>query len=90
MEQMQEMEYSKQLMMEISILNFTVYDLILYMDTHPYDMEAKEYYGRFQKSLMMKQKEFAMKFYPLMQCYCDGRKDWSWENGPLPWEGGCR
>lgn len=90
MEQMVDMNYRNKLIKEISVLSFAVYDLNLFLDTHPHDMEARAYFAEYNKALIQKEKEFAMRYNPLMQTYCDGNKDWCWNTAPLPWEGGCR
>lgn len=90
MNQMDDMECRKNLLWEISALSFALYDMNLFLDTHPHDAEAKAYFQEFKKAYVQKEKEYAARFYPLMQVFCEDGKGWNWNAGPLPWEGGCR
>lgn len=77
------------LLKDISIVDFVLVELIEYLDTHPYDEKALDYfhyYSRVKKQLM---KEFADKFYPLSPSLSNNQNEWSWGLAPLPWEGEC-
>lgn len=77
------------LLRDISIVDFVLVDLIEYLDTHPHDCKALDYfiyYSRIKKQLMQ---EFADKFYPLSPYLSTDQNEWSWGLAPLPWEGEC-
>lgn len=72
------------LLSTIQQVTFALIDITLYMDTHPEDMDAKQYHN----DLRLKRKEllqqFALQNYPLTMD-CEG----CWSDGPIPWEGVC-
>ncbi|XCP83675.1 spore coat protein CotJB [Roseburia hominis] len=86
----------EQLMMQIQEVSFVLDDIRLYMDTHPSDKEGLDLLKKTvkrRKELLM---EFAHKFYPLtVDCMADiyeASPDslcYSWQEGPMPWEGAC-
>lgn len=75
---------------EISMLDFVVVDLIEYLDTHPNDKEALEYFNHFNRMKNQAMKDYAMKYGPLVVSLADDcRNEWKWGAMPLPWEGVC-
>lgn len=79
----------KQRMMEAVYTNgFALDDARLFLDTHPTDRAAIDYYQ--QKSRLYQQAldYYEEKFGPLRpeNGAMDGH--WGWANGPWPWEGG--
>lgn len=79
-----------QLLREISIIDFTMVDLGLYLDTHPCDTHALEYFNHYAGIKRRLSREFAKQFYPLTMDAVDCDSGWTWGEAPLPWEGGCR
>ncbi len=84
------MDNEKQMLKDISMIDFVLVDLMLYLDTHPYDRNAMEYYNHYNRIKNRMEKEFSMKYYPLNKNMADSTKEWRWGMAPLPWEGGCR
>ena len=78
-----------QLLMNIGIVSFTMVDLGLYLDTHPKDRRALEYFHHYAQIKKQLCREFSKKFYPLTIAEADEETKWSWGEAPLPWEGGC-
>ncbi len=79
----------QRMLKDIGIICFTVIDLNLYLDTHPYDKQAMEYlchYTRIKSQLM---KDFATRYYPLNMETATDKKEWNWVLSPMPWERGC-
>ena len=90
------------LLNQINEVSFAVNDLTLYLDTHPLDTEAMNYFTQVSTKRKNLMKEYAEQFGPLtMDCVCTetnnrtndhtkypGQKHWTWSDGPLPWEGG--
>ncbi len=83
-------------MMQIYETCFVVDDLRLYLDTHPKDDQALQ----LLKTNLVRRRhlldDFSSNFYPLtMDCMAEacGAKSYSgcycWQEGPMPWEGGC-
>ena len=83
------MNAKQQLLFNIGIVDFTLVDLAEFLDTHPTDRRALEYfkhYGQIKKQLC---REFSAKYYPLTMTEADCEKTWTWGEAPLPWEGAC-
>ena len=80
----------KKLERDINVLDFTITELRLYLDTHPYDKDAISY---FQKYALMRQQamtDYTMKFGSIsanMPGPC--MDEWNWAKESMPWEGGC-
>ncbi|SHJ35709.1 spore coat protein CotJB [Hespellia stercorisuis] len=80
------------LLMEITALGFAVYDVQLYLDTHPCDVNALAYFHEKNKLYNQAMREYASLYGALtidtMMSSCSDR--WNWINEPWPWqEGGC-
>ncbi len=74
---------------DISVISFTLVELTLYLDTHPFDKQAMEYFNHYARIENQLKQEFAAKYYPLNATYSMDNKEWSWVLAPMPWEGGC-
>ena len=76
----------------INEASFAVDDVKLYLDTHPCDREAMEYFCKYSRMRNEALKEYAENYGPLTVdtvIYSDPEK-WNWTNEPWPWqEGGC-
>lgn len=83
------MNESAKMLREISIIDFTLVDLMLYLDAHPHDRNAMEYFNHYSRIKKQLSTEFSQRFYPLTKDYSDCDKEWKWGNAPLPWEGVC-
>lgn len=76
------------IMNDLYAASFALDDVVLYLDTHPLDQEALEYYHEVQaledkiteEYLLSRQGE-------LMNSTVDNCKCWTWINNPWPWEG---
>lgn len=77
------------LLYKISMLDFALVDLMLYLDTHLDDEEAMEYFNHFNMNLMMLKKEYTMQYGPLKveNCADNNQKIWQWALTPMPLEG---
>lgn len=75
----------------INIVSFAVDDVKLFLDTHPCNQEALEYFEEFKNHRIQALKEYAKYYGPLTidtASSCEDR--WKWINEPWPWqEGGC-
>ena len=83
-----------QLLSKISESTFAAYDILLYLDTHPCDEKALEYYEDCISQRRKALKEYAESYGPLtMDTAMDNCGDtWKWMEQPFPWEqeGECR
>ncbi|MBQ7919828.1 MAG: spore coat protein CotJB [Lachnospiraceae bacterium] len=76
---------------DIGIVDFILVDLMLYLDTHPHDQSALNYFTHYSKIKKKMVQEFSMKYYPLTKEHNDSDKEFRWnsQGTPLAWEGGC-
>ena len=81
----------EKLLHDIGVLDFVVIELSLYLDTHPTDRNAMEYYNHYNRMTNQAKKEYSQKFGPLKLALADTSEcgDWKWATLPMPWEGGC-
>ena len=81
----------EKLLHDIGVLDFVVIELSLYLDTHPTDRNAMEYYNHYNRMTNQAKKEYSEKFCPLTLALDDISDcgDWKWATLPMPWEGGC-
>lgn len=84
------MNQKDELLYHISIVSFVVYDLGLYLDTHPLDKNALEYFNHYSRIRNQMITDFSTKYYPLIMDQSEGCKEWRWGMSPLPWEGVCK
>lgn len=81
----------EKLLHDIGVLDFVVIELALYLDTHPADRNAMEYYNHYNRMTNQAKKDYAEKFGPLTLALADTSdcSEWNWATLPMPWEGGC-
>lgn len=91
----------KQMLQQIDEVSFVVNDLNLYLDTHPLDGEALDAFKQAKEQRKKLMESYAQEFEPLtVDCVCPdtnnstkshtdypGQRHFTWEDGPLPWEG---
>lgn len=79
-----------QLLQMLNEASFALDDVTLYLDTHPCDREALNYYHYVKKL-----REDAMNAYqaqcgPMMKDQVISGEYWNWVDDKWPWEGECR
>ena len=80
---------SKQaLMNQINETSFAIDEVLLFLDTHPNDMAALDYYRNAVAVRRQAMDIYQSQFGPLMADGVYGNR-WNWINDPWPWEGGC-
>ncbi len=84
------MDSQERLLQDIGIVDFTLIELTLYLDTHPYDCNAIDYFNHYNKMKKQMTAEFAQRYFPLTVDMVNCSKEWSWGMAPLPWEGVCK
>ncbi len=77
------MNNRERLLRSLSSTQFALWELHLYLDTHPTDMSAAAKHAEYQKKLDMLIKEFESEFGPLMPSSGEGVE---WLKNPWPWE----
>lgn len=79
------------LLLQIDRYSFAMDDTRLYLDTHPDCEEANLYFSKLQKLRTEAIKKYEETTGSLLayQTSAAGCTDWSWNEGPLPWENQC-
>ena len=74
------------MMQKVYETGFALDEITLYLDTHPTDEQAMEYYRYAQKANQEAVRAYEQSFGPLTSNQVNGNT-WSWANNPWPWEG---
>lgn len=83
------MNQREQMLDNIGMLDFVLVELTLYLDTHPFDRAAMEYFNHYNRAKNQMERDFARMYYPLTKDMAESNKEWRWGMSPLPWEGVC-
>lgn len=83
------MNHKEQLLQDIGMVGFTMFELALFLDTHPQDRSAMEYFNHYVRILNQLEREFSQKYYPLNLSMAESNREWRWSTAPQPWEGEC-
>lgn len=79
----------EQLFSIITEASFALDDARLFLDTHPFDKEALEYYSKYEEVRNQALKEYRDCFGPIVSYDVNPDNVWTWINEPWPWEGEC-
>ena len=82
---MMQME-QKNLRFYIDAVSFAALDASLYLDSHPDDPEALEYFHHFNRARQQALKEYSMRFGPLTLDTAQSSDRGKWALQPWPWE----
>lgn len=77
----------KKLMSIITQASFAIDDVKLFLDTHPNCREALEYYEKAKKMRDDAIEEYTKTFGPITAYNVNVESHWTWNEGPMPWEG---
>lgn len=69
----------------VQVADFALYEARLFLDTHPTDKTALEYYKKHMAQAQAAKKEYEAKFGPL-QAEDNDSGTWDWISDPWPWE----
>lgn len=76
-----------QAMQQLAQTCFAVHEAVLYLDTHPNDQNALEYYRRKQQQLTQASENYQKVVGPIRACMVDTNSgSWQWVETPWPWE----
>ncbi|MDW8802986.1 spore coat protein CotJB [Clostridium sp. A1-XYC3] len=75
----------KELLRQITAVNFVLVDLHLYLNTHPNDREALAKHNSLAMQSRMLRENYERCFGPLSYGSCSAYP-WQWINEPWPWE----
>ena len=73
---------------ESQALDFKLYDLQLYLDTHPFDKDMLCLYQDTADEAMEKREEYESKYGPLTAVDAATDCEWLWISNPWPWDRG--
>lgn len=76
----------KELLNAIQMYHFYLYDLNLYLDTHPNDKKALEKFNAIKCKLNEARKLYNQKYGPLTALENNSEDNFYWPDGPWPWE----
>ncbi|MGI6778015.1 MAG: spore coat protein CotJB [Acetivibrionales bacterium] len=76
----------EKLLKELMAVDFTLVDLHLYLDTHPYDQRALMIYNNTVQRARMLRHTYERLYGPLLANMSTSRYPWQWAMEPWPWE----
>lgn len=71
---------------KIQVYGFAMYDTVLFLDTHPDDKSALEYYDRVSCAFRDAVAMYEEKYGPLTIQNVDTSNGWMWLSAPWPWQ----
>lgn len=81
--------YNNQLLNRVYETGFALDEATLFLDTHPEDRDAMEYYRCVRQANKEAVRAYEKAYGPLFITDVD-ESSWNWINSPWPWEGGTR
>jgi spore coat protein JB len=73
----------------ITATSFVMDDLRIYLDTHPTEREALDYWEKISRVREEAVKEYTRNYGPIYSYDVDVKNRWAWVEEPWPWEGRC-
>ena len=80
------MKSRDELMQIIRMYDFALYDLMLYLDTHPNCRRAAMQFEQYRQKRAAAAEEYVQNYGAFKALQTDTSKRWSWGDGPYPWE----
>lgn len=74
------------LLRAIQMYDFYMYELQLYLDSHPFCMRALSEYKRYKALREKAMNEFTSRFGPITPYQSDCDEVFTWAKAPWPWE----
>lgn len=79
-------EYYK-LLEKLQEIDFVLVELNLYLDTHPYDLQAIEQYNQLAQERLQLANHFQVLYGPLQHFgHAYSKYPWEWSQAPWPWQ----
>ena len=75
-----------ELFKKIQTISFVLVDINLYLDTHPTDMAALNYYHKYKALKDQLAYEYTTSYEPLTSGTVTSTNRWTWIDKPWPWE----
>lgn len=80
------MNERQRLMCEVQRTSFALVETVLFLDGHPCDNEALEYYCEIREKYEKAKEEYEEHCGPISVLGVKGGDSWSWVETPWPWE----
>lgn len=80
------MENRHDILHRLQAEDFAVYETVLYLDSHPGDERAVEYYNTHKDAAVRLRGEYAKRYGPLTIYDGTAGRSWQWTETPFPWE----
>lgn len=80
------MNDKERLLREIAQVDFAMWELHIYLDTHPNDMTAMALHNANEKKLAVLVAEYTSKYGPLNTKGVTKDNRWLWISDPWPWD----
>jgi len=80
------MDAQQELFRKIQIYGFVLADTALYLDTHPTDQAALNYYEKYRQINRKAIEEYTRCYGPLTLDDVDVNNKWTWIEKPWPWQ----
>lgn len=77
------------LMRKLREYDFAIFETVEFLDTHPKNKKALEYYTKLRAEREKILAEYEAAFGPITMYGNESDSDWDWVKGPWPWEGEC-
>ena len=75
-----------ELLRRVQEADFILYDVSLFLDTHPTNQMALDFFHEYQNYYTEVVSDYEMNYGPLVSFDADTRKGWTWVQTPWPWE----
>lgn len=72
--------------MQVNSTSFAVHEAVLFLDTHPDDAEAMEFYRKWNQKRRRAVADYEERYGSLTDRNVGEGASWEWIQGPWPWE----
>lgn len=80
------LENKNALLRRVQVYTFVVFELNLYLNTHPTDQKALEYFQKYKDLKAAAVTQYIAKYGPIVAQDVASDTTWSWIDSPWPWE----
>lgn len=84
------MEEKNKLLKRLQICDFTLNEMVLFLDTHPTNTSALEFYKKHLNMQRETKAKYIEKYGPISPTDYSDQKTWDWIDNPWPWENDLR
>ena len=76
----------EELLRKVQEADFVLYDVNLFLDTHPSNQAALEFFNEYPRVYTEAVADYEALYGPLVAFDTDTTQGWLWVQGPWPWE----